>query len=137
MMSAMSARRLVVSDDRVAHYVSEKISGKIIPPFTTIGFERDGKIIAGVVFNNKAERDIEVTVAGERGAFTHGFLRAVGHYVFTQLDCLRISITTRQRHVGEIAMRLGAQPEGVKRNYYGENDHAMLFGILRDDWMAK
>lgn len=130
----MSARSVLAFDDRVAKYVSEKISGKIIPPFTAIGFERDGRIIAGVVFNNKAARDIEVTVAGERGAFTQGFLRAVGHYVFTQLDCLRISITTRQYHVGEIAMRLGAQPEGVKRNYYGENDHAMLFGILRDDW---
>ena len=131
----MSAPSRIVTDDRVARFVAEKCGISILPPYTAMGIEREGEITAGVVFNGWSARNIDVTVAG--AAFTRGFIRAVGTYVFVQLDCLRISITTRQRKVGEIALRLGAQPEGVKRNYYGENDHAMLFGILRDDWTVR
>jgi hypothetical protein len=101
-----------------------------------MGIERDGEIVAGVVFNNWAARDIDVTVAGERGAFTRGFLRAVGEYVFSTLECLRMSITTRQEHVKDIAMRLGAKPEGVKRNRHGKGQDAIMLGILAEDWMA-
>lgn len=129
--------RKIVTDERVARYVSEKCQCQLMPPFTAIGIETGGRIVAGVVFNNFSARDVEVTVAGERGAFTKGFIRAVGEYVFRALDCTRMSITTRSHEVCDFARRLGAHAEGIKRDRYGEGQDAFLFGILRKDWKLK
>jgi hypothetical protein len=133
MTAATSAARIVV-DNRVAAYVAQRCEAQIMPPFTAMGIERNGEIVAGVVFNNFSARDIDVTVAGERGAFTRGFLRAVGAYVFGALDCTRMSITTRHATVCDVAKRLGARMEGVKRDRHGPGQHAYMLGILKNDW---
>jgi hypothetical protein len=97
-----------------------------------MGIERNGEVTAGVVFNNYTGHDIEVTVAG--GPFTRGFISAVGQYAFEQIGCLRISITTEKPEVIRISHRLGAQTEGLKRNYFGRGRDATILGILREDW---
>lgn len=127
----------IVTDDRVARYVAARCSAQLLPPFTVMGLERDGEIIAGVVFNSFTERDVEVTVAGERGAFSRTFLKSVGEYVFGIVNCTRISITTRQGSVCDIAQRLGAKMEGVKRDHYGPGQDAYLLGILKADWVFR
>ena len=129
----MSALKLV-TDDRVARFVAERCEAQIMPPFTQMGIERDGEIVAGVVFNNWSARDVDVSVAGDRGTFTRGFLRAVGRYVFEQAGCSRMSITTRHANVCDIARRLGAKVEGVKRDRHGPGQDAFMLGILKNDW---
>jgi len=123
---------LIVTDERVARFVGGKCSTIIYPPFTAMGVERNGEIIAGVVFNCYTGNDIAVTVAG--GPFTRGFIAAVGQYVFEQIGCLRMSITTEQPSVIEIAHRLGAQTEGLKRNHFGKGRDGTVLGLLREDW---
>lgn len=123
---------MIVTDDRVARFVGERCNTIIYPPFTCMGIERDGEITAGVVFNCFTGNDVSVTVAGER--FTRGFIAAVGEYVFTQMGCLRMSITTEQPKVIEIATRLGAQVEGAKRDHFGIDRHGVVLGILKQDW---
>jgi RimJ/RimL family protein N-acetyltransferase len=123
---------VIVTDERVARFVGERCETIICPPYTAMGIERDGKIIAGVVFNNFTKHDIEVTVAG--GPFSRSFISAVGKYVFEQIGCLRITITTEKPEVIRIAQRLGAQTEGLKRNRFGKGRDATILGILREDW---
>lgn len=122
----------ITIDDEVARFVGERCSTIICPPFTAMGIERDGEIVAGVVFNNFTRNDVHVTVAGE--GFDRAFLRAVGRYVFDQLGCLRMSITTEQEKVVDYAKRLGAQTEGRKRNHFGRGRHGIELGILKEDW---
>jgi len=117
---------VIITGGRVIEYVSSKIGRDIIPPCTAIGREKDGLIVAGVVFNIYTGPDIEVTVAAEQGGVTR--------YVFSQLGCLRASITTEQSHVIDLATRLGAQTEGRKRNVFGLGRDAILLGILKEDW---
>jgi hypothetical protein len=124
----------IVCDDRVARFVGERCATIIYPPFTAMGLERDGLIVAGCVFNCFTGCDVAVTIAGDRGAFTRQFIRAVGQYVFGKLGCQRISITTEQLHVIQIAHRLAAQTEGTKRNHFGKGRDATVLGILREDW---
>lgn len=123
---------MIVTDGRVARFVAQACGTTIVPPFTMMGIERDGEIVAGVVFNGFTRHDIAVTVAG--GPFALGFIRAVGRYVFEQLGCLRITIVTEQEKVIDIARRLGAQTEGRLRDHFGKDRDGIVLGILRDDW---
>lgn len=125
---------MIVTDSRVVHYVAMRCQTAFVPPFTAMGIESDGQIVAGAIFNIFTGFDIEVTVAGEPRAFTRAFIREVGRYVFETAGCLRMSITTEQPHIIEIAMRLGSQKEGRKRNLYGEGRDGILLGLLKEDW---
>jgi hypothetical protein len=123
---------VIVTDERVAKFVGERCETIIYPPFTAMGIEKDGQITAGVIFNCYTGNDIAVTVAG--GPFNRAFIAAVGKYVFEQIGCLRMSITTEQPKVIEIAHRLGAKSEGLKRNHFGKGRDGVVLGILREDW---
>ena len=123
---------MIVTDERVARFVGERCGTIIYPPYTCMGIERGGRVTAGVVFNNYTGLDIEITVAGK--SFTRGFISAVGQYVFEQIGCLRMSITTEQPKVVDLAKRLNAQVEGVKRNRFGAGRDGTLLGILKEDW---
>lgn len=123
---------MIVTDERVARFVGERCGIIIYPPFTVMGIDKNGEIIAGVVFNAYTGIDIEVTVAG--GPFNRDFISAVGKYVFGKIGCLRMSITTEQPKVIKIAQRLGAKVEGTKRDRFGEGRDGVILGILRNDW---
>lgn len=122
----------IVTDGRVAEFVGQACGAIIYPPFTAMGLERDGAIVAGAVFNCFTGADVAVTVAGS--GFSRAFIAAVGVYVFEQLGCLRLSITTEQERVIDIAKRLGAQTEGRKRNHFGQGRDGIVLGILKEDW---
>ncbi len=122
----------IVTGEAVAKFVGDRCGTIIYPPFTAMGMERDGEVTAGAVFNCYTGNDIAVTVAG--GPFSRGFIVAVGKYVFQQIGCIRMSITTEKPEVITIAHRLGAQTEGLKRNHFGEGRDGTILGILREDW---
>lgn len=123
---------MIITGDTVAKFVGDRCRTIIYPPFTAMGLERNGEVSAGVVFNCYTGNDISVTVAG--GPFNRAFISAVGRYVFEQIGCLRMSITTEKSEVIEIAKRLGAQTEGLKRNHFGKGRDGTILGILREDW---
>ena len=123
---------MIVTDERVARFVGERTGTIIFPPFTCIGIDRDGEVIGGAVFNCFEGFDIQATVVG-RG-FTKGCLADVGHYVFDQLGCERISAKTEQAVVVRLTERLGGQIEGLLRNHFGPGRDAFVVGILKDEW---
>ena len=124
--------REIVEGAEVALYVSEKLDTVFATPYRAIGLKRDGEIVAGVIFNCFTGNDIEVTVAGTE--FPRAFIRRMGAYCFKDNPCIRITITTEQDHVIDIAHRLGAATEGVKRNHFGHNRHGTILGLLKEDW---
>ena len=123
---------MIVTDARVAAFVGDAVGSSIVPPFTSIGIEHEGQIIAGVVFNHFEGFDVHATVAG-RG-FTKGFLADVGEYVFGQLNAIRITVITEQPKVVRIAERLGGQVEGLLRSHFGPSRDGFLVGILKEDY---
>lgn len=125
---------MIVTDERVARYVSEKLNRAYCPPYTCMGIEKDGRIVAGAIFNVFEGNDCHFTIAAERGALTRSFLRAMGQYGRDQLQLDRITIVTEQEFVADLARRLGAQNEGRLRNHYGPGRDAIVLGILKEDW---
>ena len=122
----------IVDDERVARFVSNMVGQGFVPPYTCMGIERDGAIVAGVIFNCFEGADVHVTIAGS--GWTRGFLADVGHYVFHVLGCERITVQTEQPKIVRIAERLGGQVEGLKRNHFGRGRDAFLLGILKDEY---
>lgn len=125
----------LITDERVAHFVSEKIGRGVYPPFTAMGIEKDGRVVAGAVFNCFTGYDCHFTIAAEHGAITRKFLREMGRYVRDQMGCGRITIITNQDKVAEYAVFLGGKQEGVHENYYGPGQDAMIFGITKERWI--
>lgn len=123
---------MIVTDDRIAKFVSEQIGVSIVPPFASMGIERDGEIKAGVIFNHFEGSDVHVTVAGH--GWTRGFFAEVGHYVFDTLQCVRMTAVTEQPQIVRIAERLGGQVEGRLRNHFGEGRDAYLVGVLKGEY---
>jgi len=122
----------IVSDERCAAFISEKLGHAFCPPFTTMGIEREGKIIAAVLFNNFEGPDVAVSIAGTGWAY--GFAKAVGRYVFQTLGCIRMTATTESEEVAGYACRLGGQIEGRMRNHFGYGRDGLIIGILKSDW---
>lgn len=123
---------MIVTDDRVARFVGERVNAIIYPPFTCMGIERDGSIVAGAVFNCFTKHDIEVTVAGH--GWTKGFLKAVGEYVFRQLGCVRLQITTEQEAIARVSERMGGKREGLLRDKFGTGRNGIVLGILKSEY---
>lgn len=122
----------IVWDSRVADFVGGEIGVVFSPPLTCIGIQRDGEIIGGAVFNSYEGQDIHLSAAG-RG-WTKGFLAEVGHYVYSVLDCQRMTILTESPEVVRLAERLGGEIEGCLRNHFGPDRPAFIVGILRSEY---
>lgn len=123
---------MIATDDRVAVFVANQCGVVINPPYTLMGIEHKGEIIAGVVFNHFEQHDIHMTAAG-RG-WSKGFLADVGAYLFEQLKVLRVTVITEQPKVVRLTERLGGQVEGLMRNHFGNGRDAFVMGILKNDW---
>lgn len=124
--------RVVAEDPRITELVS-RLTGKVFaPPFTTLGIERNGEVVAGALFNVYEGDDIHVSIAGK--GWTRGFMSDVGQYVFGQLKCNRITCITESAKVVRIAERLGGQIEGCLRNHFGPSRDGYIVGILKDDY---
>lgn len=122
----------IATDERVARFLSERLGVALCPPYTVMGLERDGVIVAGVLFNQFEGASVHVSAAGS--GWTRDFVRAVGAYVYDQLGCLRMTITTELDAVKSYALRLGGEVEGRMRDHFGEGRDAWIIGILRRDW---
>lgn len=122
----------IVTDERVARFVGERVDRIIFPPWTAMGIQRRGRITAGAVFNCFTGPDIHVTVAGH--GWTRGFLREVGEYAFGQLGCQRMTVITAQDAVADIAQRLGGKVEGTLRNQFGPGADGILIGVLKEEY---
>lgn len=125
---------MIVSDDRVAHFVGDQTGTVFHPPYSCLGIEHAGAIVCGIVFNCWTGEDVELTVASTSRGLTRRLLRRAAHYCWQELGCSRVSFTTENKHVIDLAKRLGAQTEGRKRHLYGRNRHGVILGILREDW---
>jgi hypothetical protein len=123
---------VIVADERAARFVSEVLGVGFVPPYTALALEKDGKIVAGVLFNVFEACAVHVSVAGK--GWTRGFLRAVGEYVYDTLGYERMTFVTEHDAVAKLAVRLGGQVEGRMRGHFGNGRDAIIVGVLRDEY---
>ena len=108
---------------------------RILDPCRVFGVRDSKNNLTGVaIFNDFDGRNIELSVVG-RGAWRKDVLRMLGRYAFDQLGCRRVTFTTKARNttVRALIERLGAKTEGIKRNYYDDDD-AAIYGLLPGEY---
>lgn len=125
---------MIVSGARVATYVADRLGSAFATEHTALGIEREGRLVAGVVFNCWTGPDVQLSIAAEPGALSRRFLRRVGLYITKELGCIRATIETEQPHVIDMALRMGGVVEGVKRDLFGEGRDGTVVGVLKKDW---
>jgi hypothetical protein len=123
---------VIVSDGRVAEFCANALGVLFYPPFQCLGIERDGEIIAGVIFNVFEANDVHLSAVGS--GWTREFLAECGHHVYGTLGKGRMTFLTESPRVARYAVRLGGKVEGLMRDHYGEGRNAIVVGILKSEY---
>jgi RimJ/RimL family protein N-acetyltransferase len=124
-------------DDRVAEWVGEKLmrDSEAFKPCVAVGIERDGELIAGVVYN-KYEPNllIEMTIASiDKTWCSRHNLKALFSIPFTQYNLRRVQAlcSATDKGVQMFLKRLGFIHEGVHPFAYHDGGTAFSFGMIK------
>lgn len=128
------AEEVIATDPRFRGWLQQRIGIELESDAQFIGIIRDNRIVAAAAFSHYTGHDIELSVAGEPGSGTKGFLQGLFQYVFDQCGCVRCTVKTRASNLPAIklAKRLGFKHEGTMRQGFGDED-AVIFGLLKEE----
>lgn len=106
-----------------------------------LGICRDGRLLAGIVYNNYNGSNVEMSIASidprwcSRQAIRIAFL-----YPFAQLGCRRVSATvaTHNEAARRLLERLGFEVEGFHPKAMRDGADALSYGLLRENchWIS-
>lgn len=95
-------------DHVIGPWVGERLGLEHLPErLVTIGLERDGKIIAGVIFEAYNGRTVNLHVAGIDNWCSRDYLCAVFHYAFEVLKVVKVIGTVSSANVKAMKLDLG------------------------------
>ena len=131
--------QIVANDPAIIAWTAQHLDAVGFDPAGAvgIGFVDDDKPVAGVVFHNRTERDIHVSVFAEdpRWCRRH-HLRALFEYPFRQLKLPRMTATTRKgnKRARKLIQGLGFCYEGAQPKYFDDTANGSLvsYGMLAD-----
>lgn len=102
---------------RIARFVSKLVGGSAnFGDCAAIGIERNGEIIAGVIYNNWNGVNVHATIAGkDRTWLTREFLGFMFRYPFLQTGVERVTCCVEEANIDSqrLAERLGFKLEAV------------------------
>ena len=136
--------RLVFGQDEgVAKWVASHIphmGNTVLRDFSAIGVVNDaGHPVAGVIYHDYIPDygTIQLTMAASTPRWAQrGTIGALLRYPFVQLGCNKVWTATP--HTNERAIRfnrgLGFRQEGVLRHQFGRGAHAVICGLLKNEY---
>lgn len=125
-------------DLAVGQFVADGLGMTIedLYPFTALGIARDGKLVAGVVYNNFHKHDIQLTAyATDEQWLSKYILREIFSYPYIQLGCVRTTAVTGRtnRRTRKLLEGLGYRLEGVCRQGLDGKQDAIVYGLLKGE----
>lgn len=141
----MGKRTLVYNQhDRVGEWVCGQLNSEWFPGRgVTLGLEDEsGELLAGIIYENFNGVNCFVHIAAVPGKVwgTREFLFAGFHYVFNDLNCLRITgmVNSDNRASVDLVSRLGLELEATlfQANY---PNHILVYRMFRHNckWIAQ
>lgn len=120
--------------NEVGRWVCERLGGEWCPEAdTAIGLERDGSLIAGVVYDNFLHGSICMHVAAEGSHWlTRSFLRAVFSYPFDELGVRKVigPVDSSNALARRFDEHLGFVPEAILTGAAKDGD-LILYSMTR------
>lgn len=137
-MNPVPRYSLTRDKNRVSEFCSEKMGGG--GPwflFQAIGLERDGELIAGVIYDRYSGPDISLHLAAVPGRrwLNRLFLHEVLRYPFLQLEVARISgeVEASNSDALRLNAHVGFEYEATKRGAASSGDDLILMVL----WKSK
>ena len=124
--SSVPRSKIVTDTRRVSDFCARILKAKGWLEHTAIGLERDGELVAGVVYENYTGPNIYLNVAAVPGRrwLTRTFLNAVFHYPFVRLGVQRITgmVEACNSDALRLNKHLGFEREAVLRGVMPTGD---------------
>ena len=132
----MTAR--IISDPaRVWAYVHQQIPVPIVAGMKGLGLERDGELVAGVLYEgwNGVNVWMHVAAAPGRRWMNKEFLRYCFHYPFNELGCRRVSgsVDASNEEARRFDEHLGFKQEAVLHGAAADGGDVILYVMRRED----
>lgn len=123
--------------ERIMQFVAARTGEDCYQRFTAIGLERDGELVAGVLFEQHNGPNVFMAVAsdGSRHWMTPAYLAACFRYPFLQLKTHRVSGLVRMDNADaqRFDEAIGFVREGIVRRGAADGTDLILYGMLRED----
>ena len=123
-------------NDLVLPFVGQHLGYEMSAPCFTVGFLREGNLVAGLVYNGYTGTNVDVSFAGP-GELSWRVVRTAATFAFRELGVYRITCRTRRgnRALTRGLPKIGFRYEGIMQHYYGPRraDDAVQFGLLREN----
>jgi RimJ/RimL family protein N-acetyltransferase len=117
--------------------MGEPVSWRDPKNCSAIGWERDGWIVAAVVYDQFFWPSISghIVSDGSRNWACRAFIRAMFDYPFRQLECARITAPVADGNSQAIRFleKLGFKLEGRLRKAMPDGRDRLIFGILKEE----
>jgi RimJ/RimL family protein N-acetyltransferase len=123
--------------ERVMQFVAARTGEDRYRDYTAIGLERDGELVAGVVYERHTGPNVMTHIAsdGSRTWITPAYLGAIFRYPFVQLGCTRVTSVVRSDNADSrrFVNHLGFAQEGVMRCADVDGCDLILYGMLKNE----
>ncbi|WP_434111825.1 GNAT family N-acetyltransferase [Paraburkholderia caffeinilytica] len=120
--------------EEVMRFVARQTGESRYDDCSTIGLEKNGEIVAGVVYQGHNGPNIlmHFALGGSRHLITPAFVSAVFMYPFQVLQCHRVTGLVRADNAGAQLLdeHLGFVREGVMREGAGDREDFIMYGML-------
>lgn len=119
---------------RVLRFVQQHIPLAACSNMTAIGLERDGELVAGVIYEGYNGHNVWMHVAIP-GRITKAYLRYCFYYPFIELGCRRVSgyVEASNAEARRFDEHLGFQQEAILSGAASDGGDVILYRMHRKD----
>ena len=129
--------QIISNTARVYDFVRQYVPVSIVAGSQALGLEKDGELVAGVIYEGFNGHNVWMHVAGAPGKrwMTKLYLQTCFHYPFVTLGCSRISGYVEARNEVALAFdeHLGFKREAVLKGAASDGGDVVLLVMRRED----
>ena len=121
-------------NERVTQWVAQRCgSSGPMPAYASIGYERDGELVAGVFFDGRTETNVYAHIASDGTLLPVELLYATARFAYEQLGALRMTFSVRDDNQPcvQLVQAMGAQCEAILERAHANGD-VLLFVLWND-----
>lgn len=128
----------VISDPaRVFAFCKKRMPLSLVAGMKGVGLEKDGELIAGVIYEGYNQHNVWMHVAAEPGGrwLNKEYLRYCFHYPFVELGCKRVSgyVEASNSDARRFDEHLGFKQEAVLQGAASNGGDVILYVMWRED----